>query len=384
MRSATCLLATMTCAALVSAAPAGPPNAPAAGEDETHESKTAWARSSAQDLVKVLSADRLSMVDVTGRLAPEARQGLTEEAQFHGAEQAFVLRTQQSNEFVLCWQFDDAHALDVNAAHFSGVIRYKNLLVHNLECSSYQWQRISEALLNAGGTINYNIAAARAAALRSQLITIRSQIELYDAMHGSPPDFTKGWNELLDGEYLTTAPESVLSTHTDPSRVAVVTEPGATGEAVARSEAGWVWNSTDQTFHAAGVAESELQETEQRRDEVARQLIEIQTRYALNGPQWAKDSVVKHHLGNMRAAMAYFYADRAVSGDAAYPTLKDVQSEDGGLYDVGVNPFNGSDVVQPAKWGAKDPPVFGDAGWNYDEDAGKFWVNSRVAGANEL
>lgn len=96
----------------------------------------------------------------------------------------------------------------------------------------------------------------------------------------------------------------------------------------------------------------------------------------------AKASACKGVLGNVRSAIANFYANAAVSGTAAYPTLVQVQTNGTVLQDVvPANPYNGSDVVQAATW-SSTPPVSGNAGWNYDAATGKFWANSSAASEN--
>jgi prepilin-type N-terminal cleavage/methylation domain-containing protein len=96
----------------------------------------------------------------------------------------------------------------------------------------------------------------------------------------------------------------------------------------------------------------------------------------------AKASACKGILGNVRSAIANFYANAAVSGTAAYPTLAQLQTNGAVLQDVvPANPYNGSSVVQAATW-SSTPPVSGNAGWNYDATTGKFWANSSSASEN--
>ena len=70
---------------------------------------------------------------------------------------------------------------------------------------------------------------ANDAAVRSQLQTLRGQIELYRAQQGSDPDFiAKGWSELMTNNYIMVEP---MNSFTSSTSVA----------ASAASGVGWVW-----------------------------------------------------------------------------------------------------------------------------------------------
>lgn len=97
----------------------------------------------------------------------------------------------------------------------------------------------------------------------------------------------------------------------------------------------------------------------------------------------AKVSACKGALGGVRSGVANFYANAAIGGSAAYPTL--VQLETIGTVmqeNIPANPYNNSNDVVAATWNAAAPPVSGAAGWNYDATAGKFWANSNDVGEN--
>jgi prepilin-type N-terminal cleavage/methylation domain-containing protein len=99
----------------------------------------------------------------------------------------------------------------------------------------------------------------------------------------------------------------------------------------------------------------------------------------------AKESACMGVLGGVRAGIANFYANTAINGSAAYPTLLQLQTVGTVMQeDVPENPYNGSGVIQAAVWNAADPPVSGTAGWNYDATNGKFWANSDTVGENEF
>lgn len=96
----------------------------------------------------------------------------------------------------------------------------------------------------------------------------------------------------------------------------------------------------------------------------------------------AKLSACKGILGDTRTAIANFYANAAVSGVPAYPTLVQLQTNGTVLTEtVPANPYNGSAVIAAATWNAT-PPVSGNNGWNYDVATGKFWANTNGVGEN--
>ncbi len=99
----------------------------------------------------------------------------------------------------------------------------------------------------------------------------------------------------------------------------------------------------------------------------------------------AKVSACKGALGGVRSGIANFYANAAISGTAAYPTLVEVETIGTVMQElIPENPYNNSNDVVAAVWNAANPPVSGAAGWNYDAAAGKFWANSNTVGENEF
>lgn len=94
----------------------------------------------------------------------------------------------------------------------------------------------------------------------------------------------------------------------------------------------------------------------------------------------AKESACRGVLGNVRTAIANFYANAAISGTAAYPTLVQLQTNGTVMQDtVPANPYNNSATISAAVW-ATTPPVSGNNGWNYDASTGKFWTNTNTSG----
>jgi prepilin-type N-terminal cleavage/methylation domain-containing protein len=96
----------------------------------------------------------------------------------------------------------------------------------------------------------------------------------------------------------------------------------------------------------------------------------------------AKVSATKGILGGVRSGIANFYANAAVSGTAAYPTLVQLQTAGTVLTEVvPANPYNNSATISAASWTSL-APTSGTNGWNYDVSTGRFWANSNTVGEN--
>ena len=97
----------------------------------------------------------------------------------------------------------------------------------------------------------------------------------------------------------------------------------------------------------------------------------------------AKSSATKGVLGGVRSAVANFYANSAVAGAPAYPTLAQVTTVGTVRQEaIPANPYNNDATVAAAVYNVAAPPVAGASGWNYDAASGKFWCNSASSGAN--
>jgi prepilin-type N-terminal cleavage/methylation domain-containing protein len=100
--------------------------------------------------------------------------------------------------------------------------------------------------------------------------------------------------------------------------------------------------------------------------------------YAAN----AKASSTKGTLGGVRSAIANFYANSAISGAPAYPSLVQLQTTGTVMQEpISANPYNNDATIGAGAWAAT-PPVAGTNGWAYDAATGRFWANSATAGAN--
>jgi prepilin-type N-terminal cleavage/methylation domain-containing protein len=80
---------------------------------------------------------------------------------------------------------------------------------------------------------------ANNANLRSQLQTLRGQLELYKVQHSDTyPDLVNdGWVDLINGDYIQAAPRNPLQA------AATATAVGA----AAGANVGWIWNGADLT-----------------------------------------------------------------------------------------------------------------------------------------
>ena len=97
----------------------------------------------------------------------------------------------------------------------------------------------------------------------------------------------------------------------------------------------------------------------------------------------AKESSCKGTLGGVRSAIANFYANSAVNGTAAYPTLTQLTTTGTVMQEpIAANPYNNLATVIAASW-TTSQAVAGTGGWNYDASNGHFWVNSNTSGVGE-
>ncbi len=97
----------------------------------------------------------------------------------------------------------------------------------------------------------------------------------------------------------------------------------------------------------------------------------------------AKAAAAKATLGAVRTAVANFYANSALAGTTAYPTLVEMQTLGTVMQEpLASNPYNSSSTIAAAVWAAT-PPTSGAAGYNYDAALGRFWLNSNTASVTE-
>jgi general secretion pathway protein G len=99
----------------------------------------------------------------------------------------------------------------------------------------------------------------------------------------------------------------------------------------------------------------------------------------------ARESATRGALGGIRAGIANFYANAAITGLPQYPALAQLTAEGAVVHEpIPANPYKSSGAVRGAIWNAANPPVNASApeGWNYDAATGKFWANSDVVGEN--
>jgi Tfp pilus assembly protein PilE len=97
----------------------------------------------------------------------------------------------------------------------------------------------------------------------------------------------------------------------------------------------------------------------------------------------AKESSARGTLGAVRTAIANFYANSALTGTPAYPTLVQMQTLGTVMQEpLPANPYNNASTIGAATWAAT-PPVSGAFGYNYDAASGRFWLNSNTTGVTE-
>jgi Tfp pilus assembly protein PilE len=99
----------------------------------------------------------------------------------------------------------------------------------------------------------------------------------------------------------------------------------------------------------------------------------------------AKASAAKATLGAVRSAIANFYANSALSGTAAFPTLVQMQTLGTVMQEaLPSNPYvtgASSASIVAATWAAT-PPTAGAQGYAYDATVGRFWLNSNTVSEN--
>jgi hypothetical protein len=99
----------------------------------------------------------------------------------------------------------------------------------------------------------------------------------------------------------------------------------------------------------------------------------------------ARELACRSALGEVRAAIAAFHAQRELQGQPRFPTLAELcLTGDVLAGEMPPNPYNGDDAVRESEWRPEAPPVFGEAGWNYDPSSGRFWADTNTAGERDF
>ncbi|MCC7388634.1 MAG: prepilin-type N-terminal cleavage/methylation domain-containing protein [Phycisphaerales bacterium] len=93
---------------------------------------------------------------------------------------------------------------------------------------------------------------ARGGNLTTQLQTLNNQIELYAARNnGNYPDLAADWDDLIDGNYIKTAPSNPSWNPADNGDVAAdsvtTVDDGSTGSA----DSAWVFDTSTNTLYAS-------------------------------------------------------------------------------------------------------------------------------------
>ncbi len=104
-----------------------------------------------------------------------------------------------------------------------------------------------------------------------------------------------------------------------------------------------------------------------------------------------RESATRGTLGGVRAGIANFYANTAITGAARYPSFVEFTTLGAVMQEAfPENRYNHDNTVRNAKgaWVAGPPVVqpvdtTNGEGWAYDQTAGKFWGNTNTTGEND-
>jgi hypothetical protein len=326
---------------------------------------------SIKQLTMLIDKGGLKVGDRTPELVPLYRRALENSAKEIGANEAAVLDVGEHLS-VLVVSFSDPAAMQtLLRSPPEGLVTYRNVLLTLASKPSGDWETLVQIMEGHGGK-RVESNARESFALLSQLHRLRAQLELYKAKENRYPDFAASqWNDMVSGNYITSPPRNPLAMSSVADTIELVTTMGSTGELVSHSKAGWVWNTVDEKLYAAGVNEDKLV-------------------LACDGVPGGKHFLalpelhVGHRLDRIRDAYEHLTALNNAQKKKSAVLLADLQqflTKTGGCP---ANPINESREIQPAIWAAKNPPVSGGAGWNYDPKAGKIWANSSVVGENRF
>jgi len=98
--------------------------------------------------------------------------------------------------------------------------------------------------------------------------------------------------------------------------------------------------------------------------------------YAAN----ARESATRATLGTVRSAIANFYANSAIAGEATFPTIEELRALGTVMQEaIPANPYKNTQQnadVRAATWDPDNLAPSGNEGWNYDANTGRFWANS--------
>jgi len=105
----------------------------------------------------------------------------------------------------------------------------------------------------------------------------------------------------------------------------------------------------------------------------------------------ARESATRGTLGGVRAGVANFYANTAITGAARYPTFAELTTLGTVMQEaLPENQYNNDNTVRNANgaWAAGPPVVqpvdtTNGEGWAYDQTSGKFWGNTNTIGEND-
>lgn len=90
---------------------------------------------------------------------------------------------------------------------------------------------------------------AQAGNLKAQIKSLQNQIELYNARNnGAYPDLSANWDDLINGNYIKTAPQNPAFPGDVTAKASVST---GTGTAHGSATTAWLFNTTDHSLYAS-------------------------------------------------------------------------------------------------------------------------------------
>ena len=335
-------------------------------------SKAAAARPTVnlRDLMRTLRNEGVSVIDLSEQLSPAYRRAFVDSTRSVGASEVALLGVKNSFSFIAV-VFDDQKALSRLLKSPPDMVRYHNIVMIPTTGMTADWEGVLKIIQRQGGE-QLMSRSAEAAELVEQLKHLRKQVDDFKAQEGRYPDFVaRHWDSMIKKLYLAAPPMNPFSPRLVADRIEIVNNPGISGDAVSRKKAGWVWNQADHKLYAAGFSDGKLEQM-------------------LHGAPGGRHYIampeqhVKARVMQIRQALMDARLDRARQRKLGNPTLDEFIAGFSLEHPCPENPMNHSAEIQSAKWDARNPPVSGAAGWNYDERAGKIWANTNISDENKL
>jgi hypothetical protein len=323
-----------------------------------------------RDLIRMLRNEGITVTDLSDQLSTPYRRAFVDSTRAVGASEVALLGVKDSFSFIVA-VFNDPKALSALLKSPPDLVRYQNAVLIPTTGMTADWEGVVKIIQRHGGE-QIMSRNAEAAALVDQLDHIRRQIDQFKVKEGRYPDFVaRHWESMVKKLYLPSSPMNPFSPRLVGDRIEVVNNAGISGDSVSRKKAGWVWNQADQKIYAAGFSDEKLKQM---------LLGAPGGRHYIAMPE----EHVKARAVQLRAVLSNLRSARSRQGKTGNPTLAELISAFSLDKSCPENPMNHSAEIQAGKWDARNPPVSGGAGWNYDDRAGKIWANTNIAEENKL